>query len=81
MCSAGGAAVPRARNADLEAYRFITERDGDRHKKLVVMYRDGTFIVHARALRGMEDPQRIFFEKNWADFLAGNIYADGYRHE
>jgi hypothetical protein len=29
----------------------------------------------------MEDPQRIFFEKNWADFLAGNIYADGYRHE
>ena len=37
--------------------------------------------VPLETLRGMEDPQRIYFEKNWADFLAGDIYADGYRHE
>jgi len=28
----------------------------------------------------MEDPQTMFFEKNWADYLSGYIYQDSYKH-
>jgi hypothetical protein len=26
----------------------------------------------------MEDPKNIFFEKNWAAYLTGRLYSDGY---
>jgi succinate dehydrogenase/fumarate reductase flavoprotein subunit len=81
MCSKLGTAVPQARNANLEAYRFIEEQDKDKKTKIFLQYAGGNFAVHERELRGMEDPQIIFFEKNWADFLTGDIYEDGYRHE
>lgn len=81
MCSALGTGVPVARNADLEAYRFIGEQDKDKNAKIVLQFADGDFEVSERELRDMEDPQTIFFEKNWADYLAGHVYVDGYRHE
>jgi succinate dehydrogenase/fumarate reductase flavoprotein subunit len=81
MCSPNGAVIPRARNADLEAFRFIEEQDKDRKTKIVLQYRDGSFGVHERELRGMEDPQSIFFEKNWPAYLAGSIYEDSFKHE
>lgn len=28
----------------------------------------------------MEDPGRIFFEKNWAPYLTGAVYGDGFSH-
>jgi len=81
MCSAQGTAIPSAHKADLETYRFVEEQDQDKNSKIILQYAGGDFDIHERELRGMEDPQTIFFEKNWADYLSGNIYKDGYRHE
>jgi len=42
---------------------------------------DGTTqVVGREALRGMEDPGRIFFEKNWAPYLTNAVYDDGFHH-
>jgi len=81
LCSPGGTVVPRARNVDLEAYRFIEEQPKDRQSKIVLEYRAGSFRIFERELREMEDPQAIFFEKNWPAYLSGKIYEDGFRHE
>ncbi|MGD9022128.1 MAG: FAD-binding protein, partial [Lysobacterales bacterium] len=77
MCSTTGTAVPQARNVDLEAYRFIEERESDKGKRITLEYVDGAFTLRERGLRGMEDPQGIFFEKNWAAYLAGTIHESG----
>jgi succinate dehydrogenase/fumarate reductase flavoprotein subunit len=81
LCSAAGTLVPRARNVDLEEFRFIEERHSDGEVKIVLTYREGAFDVHQRALRDMEDPGNIFFEKNWSAYLTDKIYADGYTTE
>lgn len=81
MCSPRGTVVPQARNVDLEAYRFIEEQDKDKETKIVLEYGDGSFDIHERKLREMEDPQGIFFEKNWASYLTGSIYRKAYKHE
>ncbi len=81
MCSPDGTVVPRARNADLEAYRFIEERPRDRETKIVLALEENGFEIRERELRGMEDPQKIHFEKNWPAWLAGRIYGEGFEHE
>ncbi len=81
MCSPLGTVVPKARSADLEAYRFLEERRADQGLKIALQYRDGAFEVHQRALRGMEDPQKIYFEKNWPAWLTGRIYGEDFEHE
>ena len=80
MCSPGGEVVPRARNVDLEAYRFTEERDKDKDTKIILEYADGSFDIHERKLREMENPKGIFFEKNWASYLTGSIYEEGFKH-
>ncbi len=80
LCTPEGTVVPKASNTDLAAYRFIEEREADRATKIVLQYDAGTFDIQKRELRDMEDPQQIFFEKNWPDYLSGNIYQDSYKH-
>ena len=81
MCSPTGTVVPQARNVDLGDFRFIEEQDRDKDTKIVLEYGDGSFDIHERKLRGMEDPQGIFFEKNWASNLTGSIYKKYFKHD
>lgn len=81
MCSPEGTVVPQASHVNLEPYRFIAEQDKDKETKIVLNFREGSFDIHERKLRGMEDPHNIFFEKNWAGYLAGKIYEDDFQHE
>jgi succinate dehydrogenase/fumarate reductase flavoprotein subunit len=81
LCSPAGTVVPGARDTDLEAFRFIEEKARDRDRKIALTYRGGVFEVRECALRSMEDPQQIFFEKNWSAFLTGDIYDEDFRHE
>jgi hypothetical protein len=78
ICSAAGTEVPKTRNGKLEEYRFLPERDADKQKQIRVRYRQGKFEVHEQALRPMISPGKFFFEKNWAPFLTGRIYAKDY---
>lgn len=75
-----GAAVPHGRQGALENYRFRVERAEDRSYKLMVRWTGDGFSVERQALRGMESPAGIFFEKNWAPFLTGAVYAPGFTH-
>ena len=69
------------RPADDGWIAVIEEQDKDKETKIVLKYADGSFDVHERKLREMEDPRGIFFEKNWASYLTGNIYKEGFKHE
>jgi succinate dehydrogenase/fumarate reductase flavoprotein subunit len=79
-CDAQGSAVPSARAVDCAAYRFRAERPEHRREKLVVAWDGSALALSRRELRAMEDPARIFFEKNWAPYLTGAVYGDGFAH-
>ena len=38
------------------------------------------FVTRVDALREMEDPGTIFFEKNWSPYLTEAIYGAGFKH-
>jgi len=80
MCSPSGTIVPTARNVNLEAFRFIEERERDKTVKIVLEYKDNRFDISERPLREMEDPGGIFFEKNWGNYLTDAIYDAGFEH-
>jgi succinate dehydrogenase / fumarate reductase, flavoprotein subunit len=74
LCSPSGTAVPTTRLGALEEYRFLPEREADRHRQIRVRYEGGRFHVREVALRDMPSLDDIFFEKNWGEFLTGRIY-------
>lgn len=78
-CEAAGTKLPQARSVDCSAWRFREEQLAQRREKLSLRW-DGRFHLSHTALRGMEDPGRIFFEKNWAPYLVGAVYGDGFTH-
>lgn len=80
MCSPKGTVVPQARVAQLEDFRFIEERAEDKSSKIVISLGENGLEVREEPLREMEDPAKIFFEKNWAPYLTDTIYDDGYSH-
>ncbi len=78
-CDGSGTKVPAAKAVDCAGYRFREERPEHRSEKLTVRW-NGSFAVTRSALRGMEDPAKIFFEKNWSPYLTGAVYGDGFAH-
>jgi succinate dehydrogenase / fumarate reductase, flavoprotein subunit len=79
-CDPSGTELPQAHRVDCSAFRFRRERLEQRQEKLAVRW-DGTAMAVAnQPLRGMEDPARIFFEKNWAPYLTGAVYGFGFTH-
>jgi hypothetical protein len=78
---ARGEVVPVTRTGTAERYRFRRERPALRAHKLVLMRRGDGFAVEERALRQHEDLARIFFEKNWGNYLTGAHRVAGFRHQ
>ncbi|EJI6541135.1 FAD-binding protein [Salmonella enterica] len=70
-----GTCVPQIRQGDFEEWRFRPEREEDKHHKLTIKYENNSFIINKKPLRPMMDTSKIYFEKNWPDFLTGNIFA------
>jgi succinate dehydrogenase/fumarate reductase flavoprotein subunit len=78
--AADGIHEPQTRKGPLSAYRFRAERESDRNYKLVLQWTGDGFSIQQQMLRGMEDPGRIFFEKNWSNFLTGTLYQKDFHH-
>ena len=76
-----GSQVPDTQHGALDDYRFREERAVDREHKLVLRWHGDGFSIEQRALRTMEDPGKIFFEKNWSNFLTGSIYRNSFKHQ
>ena len=79
-CSPDGFDVPYARDRDLSEFRFRREKPEHRDHKLTVQMIDDVCVVCISPLRPLDDLGRIFFEKNWGNFLTGAIYAPGFKH-
>jgi len=79
-CSPQGQLVPSIRQGELEEYRFLAEDPAHRLDKLVLKWRSGVFTSEYRHLRGIDDVGRIFFEKDWGDFLTAAVCRAGHRH-
>jgi succinate dehydrogenase / fumarate reductase, flavoprotein subunit len=77
LCSPSGTEVPATRLGPLEAFRFLAEREADRHAQIRVRYEDGRLGVRDTALRDLERLEGISFEKHWTLFLTGHTYRAG----
>ncbi|MDD7985356.1 FAD-binding protein [Lentisphaera marina] len=82
LCAKDGSDVPDTRLGELNEYRFITEKEAHKNEKIVIGLDPKTndFVTRIDPLREMEDPSKIFFEKNWAPYLTEEIYQKGFKH-
>ncbi|NRA37220.1 MAG: FAD-binding protein [Planctomycetes bacterium] len=80
MCSADGEVGLEAHDEDLSAFRYIREREEDKTQKIMVQYIDQQMQISEQSVRDYEDPNIIFFEKNWHHYLTDNIYRQGFDH-
>ena len=76
LCASNGRQTPVARLGPLDDYRFLSEREEQRQRKILLRYSPVTGMqVYERFLRPIEDTGNIYFEKNWGAFLTGEIYS------
>lgn len=80
MIAGDGSAQVETVNGPVAGMTIRPERDEDKHHKLVLTQADQGFTIEERPLRTIEDLDTIFFEKNWAPFLTGTVYSDGFVH-
>ncbi|EKY3197194.1 FAD-binding protein [Cronobacter turicensis] len=75
ILDSNGECVPQTRSGTCEAWRFRPERDEDKHCKFTIRYQQGRFILGKKPLRTLPDLSKIYFERNWPDFLTGKIFS------
>jgi succinate dehydrogenase / fumarate reductase, flavoprotein subunit len=80
MCSQEGELAPDTRKGTLKDFSFIEQQDSDKKEKIIISYEDKTqtFKSLRMPIRNMEDPGKIYFEKNWGHYLNENIYKDNF---
>ena len=69
-----GDCLPLTRHGPLAQWRFRPEQQADKKTKLTIQYRENKFIFQQQSLRKLPDLKGNYFEKNWPDFLCGEIY-------
>jgi succinate dehydrogenase / fumarate reductase flavoprotein subunit len=79
ICDPDGSDVPITRAGPLEAFRFRTERKQDRAEKIAIRFENGAFTCSFQPVRRHDHSQAAYFERDWAEFLSGSIYASGAR--
>jgi len=72
-----GTDVPVTRTGPLEAFRFRAERQQDRAEKIAIRFESGSFVCSFQPVRRHDHSQAAYFERDWAEFLTGAIYASG----
>ena len=70
-----GKCLPQTRRGAKEEWRFRSELAEDKNHKLTIQYSQGSFITEVKSLRMQPCINGIYFEKNWPDFLKGDIYT------
>lgn len=70
-----GKCLPQTRRGAKEEWRFRSERAEDKNHRLTIQYSQGSFITEVKSLRMQPCINGIYFEKNWPDFLNGEIYT------
>ena len=79
ICDPDGFDVPVTRAGPLEAFRFRAERKQDRAEKIAIRFENEFFTHSFQRIRRHDHSQAGYFERDWAEFLTGVIYASGGR--
>ncbi|KMK68444.1 FAD-binding protein [Puniceibacterium sp. IMCC21224] len=74
ICDPGGGSLPQAVGGPLEEYRFRTERPEHQSEQIVVRLERGSLTYAIRQNRALDATARTFFERDWPDWLTGQIY-------
>ena len=80
-CAPDGDCLPTALAVGCRPWCFRSERKQLRAVKQVLRWQDCGFHVEHRELQTREELTTIFFEKDWAHFLADSITDDDFRHQ
>jgi len=74
ICDAQGQALPWTIDGPLPDYRFRTERDDQKGEQIVVSRSGDGFRIRVRKNRSFDDRAHSFFERDWPDWLTGQIF-------
>lgn len=74
VLDANGECLPLTRRGAIEAWRFRPEKNRDKECKITVQYHQTQWVIADKKLRSLADIKNNYFEKNWPDFLCGEIY-------
>lgn len=74
MCSQEGEVAPETRLGFLNDFQFIKEKECDKGNKITLCWNGESFHIYEKPIRNVDDLNQIFFEKNWGNYLVGEIY-------
>ena len=66
--------IPQSSNEDLSEFRIVPENVVKRNEIIVVKYDGSNILISERQVKDFPNLDDIFFEKNWPDFLNGDIF-------
>ncbi|MGI9401953.1 MAG: oxidoreductase, partial [Rhizobiaceae bacterium] len=74
ICDPDGESLPETRNGPLEEYRFRKEQEAQKAEQIVVRMDNGATHISVRGVRKFDEDAKSFFERDWPDWLTGQIY-------
>jgi succinate dehydrogenase / fumarate reductase, flavoprotein subunit len=77
ICDPAGDAVPDSANGPLEDYRFRAERPEQRSEQLVLRMQGSEMEISTRPNRTYDEAAKLFFERDWPNWLTGAVYRMG----
>ncbi|EFA5130869.1 TPA: FAD-binding protein [Escherichia coli] len=69
-----GEGLPQTRQGTIEEWRFRLESDNERESRATIQLNNGEFIINKNKVRQISNFKNNYFEKNWPEFLLGEIY-------
>ncbi|MBU1548569.1 MAG: FAD-binding protein [Alphaproteobacteria bacterium] len=76
ICDPVGEDAPAIKSGQLEEYRFRKERKEHKAEQIVVSFDGISMAVSTRPNRVVDEAEKNFFERDWPDWLTGQIYAE-----
>ena len=69
-----GEGLPQTRQGAIEQWRFRLEAENERESRATIQLNNGEFIITRHKIRQTSNFKNNYFEKNWPEFLLGDIY-------
>ena len=74
ICSERASYIPQSSNENLSEFRIVPENVVKRNEIIVAKYDGSNILISERQVKDFPNLDDIFFEKNWPDFLNGDIF-------
>jgi succinate dehydrogenase / fumarate reductase flavoprotein subunit len=66
--------VPLSKNGPLNDFRFRLEQPAHQAEQIIVRLDGSDIVVSTRVNRSLDEENKSFFERDWPDWLTGQIY-------